>query len=177
MVYLEERFYMRVARVESFKYPRRPRYFQPMTVVEDAPDRLILYGASGSPIYVGKDDKTVAAGHHTLAIMWPDRYYNSLLFWKADWTFQGYYVNLAMPHEWDGELCTYIDLELDVGLFDDGIVRILDEDEYEEGKILYNYPVELIEQIELATKEVVNLMESRTYPFDGSLVNWRPAAA
>lgn len=149
----------------------------PASLVEDSERHLLLYTPPGSPIYVGKEDKTVEATNHTLAILWPERYYNALLFWRPDWTFRGYYVNLALPHEWDGERCAYVDLELDVALFEDGVVQILDEDEYEESKILYNYPDELIKRIEQATGEVIEMLQQRVYPFDGSLVNWRPEAA
>jgi protein associated with RNAse G/E len=165
------------ARLESFKYPRQPRYFYPVSVVQDERDQLMLYNPPGVPIYVGKHDRIVPASDHTLSILWPDRYYNVLLFWLPDWTFRGYYVNLALPSEWDGELCVYIDLELDVALFEDGIVRVLDQDEYEESKIRYNYPDELIERVEHTTVQVVEMMERRTFPFDGSLVSWRPNAA
>jgi len=168
---------MRAARFETFKYPRQPRYFFPVIVIEDSPERLMFYNPLGQPLYIGKEDKTTSSSSHSLNILWPGRYYNLVLFWKKDWLFDGYYVNLAMPPEWDGELCVYIDLELDIGLFNDGIVRILDEDEYAESKIKYNYPQELITQIEEATKEVVAMMEARSFPFDGSLVNWRPEEA
>ncbi|MEI6043224.1 MAG: DUF402 domain-containing protein [Chloroflexota bacterium] len=168
---------MRNARLESFKYPRQPRYFYPVSVVQDERDQLMLYCGPGVPVYMGKNDTTTTTSQHTLSLLWPGCYYNVLLFWYADWTFHGYYVNLALPYEWDGELCVYIDLELDVALFEDGIVKILDQDEYEESKIRYNYPEELIGQIEEATAEVVQMMERRIFPFDGSLVSWRPNAA
>jgi protein associated with RNAse G/E len=163
-----------MAQLETFKYPRQPRYFMPVSVVEDQPHQLILYCGPGTPVYVGKEDTTHLGTKHNLTILWPERYYNLLLFWDADWTFDCYYVNLAKPHQWDGKLCTYIDLELDVALFENGVIEILDQDEYEDSKIRYNYPRELIAQIERATAEVVDLMERRTFPFDGSLIDWRP---
>lgn len=165
---------MKKVRLETFKYPSQPRYHFPVSVVEDKPEQLMLYSGPGTPVYVGKEDTTVSSHNHNLTFLWPDRYYNAILFWKPDWTFDCYYVNLALPHQWDGELCTYIDLELDVALFPDGTIKILDEDEYEESKILYNYPRELIAKIDQSAREVVQLMERRAFPFDSSLINWRP---
>ena len=135
----------------------------------------MLYRGPGVPVYVGKEDATSNSILHNLSLLWPERHYNVVLFWKADWTFDCYYVNLALPRQWDGELCSYIDLELDVALYLDGTLKILDEDEYEESKIRYNYPQELIAKIEQTTAEVVQLMEQRVFPFDGSLIHWRPS--
>ncbi len=165
---------MRSVRFETFKYPSQPRYFFPALVVRESEKEQLFYIGPGLPIYVGKSDSTFIGTKNHLTLMWPDVYYNISLFWDGDWNFECYYVNLALPHQWDGELCTYIDLELDVMMTEDGTITILDEDEYEEGKIRYNYPQELIAQIERSTKEVVALMEARTYPFDNSLLNWRP---
>lgn len=165
---------MNKARLETFKYPRQPRYHFPVEVVEDAEERLMLYSGPGTPVYVGKQDTIVSGSNHNLSLFWPGRYYNAILFWKPDWIFDCYYVNLALPHQWDGELCVYIDLELDVAMFPDGAIKILDEDEYEESKIKYNYTQEMMAQIEQSTIEVVQMMERRAFPFDGSLINWRP---
>jgi protein associated with RNAse G/E len=87
--------------------------------------------------------------------------------------------------EWDGELCSYIDLELDVmyvtedchrlqGEYEKPGVYVLDRDEYEEHKVIYNYPPELMERTEAALLEVLRQIETRAFPFDNSLLGWRP---
>ena len=43
-----------------------------------------------------------------------------------------YYCNLASPSLYDGEAIKNIDYDLDVKLFPDGRIEILDEDEYEQ---------------------------------------------
>jgi protein associated with RNAse G/E len=177
---------LKLVRVETFSYPDVPRYFFPAAIVDEQPDYFIIYHPAGAPLWSGKDGKLHRGTHHSMGVLYPDRDYNLILFWTADWTFDAYYVNIALPTRWDGEVVDYIDLDLDVlwlteqtprvqnGLKQAG-VYILDRDEYEERKIAYNYPPELMERAEAALHEVIAQIEARAFPFDDALVGWRPS--
>lgn len=155
----------KLAKVESFKYPDTPRYFLPCAVVSDTPDYLTIFHPAGGPFWSGRDNLVRRMDSHSLNLLYPDRDYNVVLFWNTDWTFSAYYVNIALPVEWDGEFCRYIDLDLDVlyvteasyrqpGNYDQPGVYILDRDEYEERKVLFNYPPEIMQRAEKALEEV-----------------------
>jgi protein associated with RNAse G/E len=178
---------LKLARVETFNYPDLPRYFFPAAVVAEQHDYVIVYHPVGAPIWRGKDDILYRGTHHNLAVLFPDRDYNVIIFWMEDWTFDSYYVNIALPTRWDGKTLDFIDLDLDVlwlkeqtprvqqGLQQAG-VYVLDRDEYEERKIAYNYPPEIMERAESALQEVLAHIEARVFPFDDSLIGWRPTA-
>lgn len=51
-----------------------------------------------------------------------------------------YYCNLATPYVLDHEAVKYIDYDLDVKVFPDGEKRLLDVDEYEAHRRLWQYP-------------------------------------
>lgn len=176
---------LKVARIETFNYPDVPRYFFPAAIVDEQTDYLIIYQPAGAPIWSGKTSKLYRSTQHSMGVLFPDRDYNLILFWLADWTFDAYYVNIALPTRWDGEVMDYIDLDLDVlwlteetprvqkGLSKAG-VYLLDRDEYEERKLQYNYPPEIMERAEAAVIDVMAHIEARVFPFDDSLIGWRP---
>jgi protein associated with RNAse G/E len=176
---------LQLARIETFCYPDVPRYFFPAAIVAEQPDYMMIFHPAGSPVWSGKDGKLHRSKSHSLSFLYPDRDYNLILFWRADWAFDAYYVNIALPFERQGDLCCYIDLDLDVlwltehnfnvqaGVREAG-VYILDREEYEERKVEYNYPPELMERAEAAVLTVLEQIEARVFPFDDSLLNWRP---
>lgn len=176
---------VKLVKLESFKYPATVRYFQPVAVVSDTSLYLLLFQPAGGPTWHGANNHVFRGSMNNLAVLYPDRDYNVVLFWNADWTFSSYYVNMALPMQWDGELCRYVDLDLDVlyvtknsrrlpGNYEKPGVYVLDRDEYEERKVLYNYPPEIMERSEAALLEVLRQVESRAFPFDDSLLDWRP---
>jgi hypothetical protein len=60
---------------------------------------------------------------------------------------------------------TAADLDLDVVRLWDGSVRVLDEDEFEEHRIRYGYPPEVIERALAATRDLVTRVSNRDEPF------------
>ncbi len=82
-----------------------------------------------------------------------------------------FYVNLASPTLMSDGMLRYIDYDLDFKLFPDGSILTLDEGEHERHKRKYRYPDDLVNVIELATKDVLKRLEKRVYPFDERLVN------
>ena len=176
---------VKIARLESFKYPDAPRYFHPTAIAEDTPEHLMLFHPIGTPFWNGKLNTLMRSPSHAITLLFPDKDFNVAMSWDENWVFRSYYVNMALPMQWDGELCSYIDLDLDVlwtieqskrvleGT-ETPTVHILDRDEYEERKVLYNYPTEIMERSEASLVEVLRLIEARLYPFDHSLLSWRP---
>ncbi len=76
-----------------------------------------------------------------------------------------YYVNIASPTVLDQGYLKYIDYDLDVKLYPDGVERTLDENEYERHIHTYGYPEELSRAIEKSMSEVKNMIERKDVPF------------
>lgn len=175
-------------KVESFKYPDLPRYFQLCAEVPDLPAYLAIYHPAGAPVWNGTHNRVFRAFMHSLGILYPDRDYNIFLFWNQDWTFNSYYINVALPVEWaGGDFCRYIDLDLDL-LYVTGDshrepedyavpgVYELDRDEFDEHKVINNYPQEIINRAEAGLLAAQAHITRQEFPFDGSLLSWRPPA-
>ena len=155
--------------LDIFKYPRRPHLSIAARLIRDKPDYLLTLIPLGSPFYSYKEGRNYRGRRLIMHLFWPGRYYNVELTWLEDATFLGYYVNLALPVEWDGDTLAYVDLELDISWYKGEQIKILDEEDYEALKVKYNLPAELISRVSETTSEALQMMEARAFPFDGSL--------
>lgn len=77
-----------------------------------------------------------------------------------------YYCNIASPSIVDNRTIKYIDYDLDAKLFPDGVIRILDEKEYQRHRQTYGYDDELDEVLRYQTDVIVKRMENKEFPFD-----------
>ncbi|MGD9589750.1 MAG: DUF402 domain-containing protein [Pyrinomonadaceae bacterium] len=108
----------------------------------------------------------VQAGTVSYEYYWLDRWYNVFRFHEPDGAYRGFYCNLNMPPILDGETLDYIDLEIDVLVDVTGNVLVIDEDEFEESRVRWSYPEELVENARNALKELFGMIERREFPFD-----------
>jgi protein associated with RNAse G/E len=162
--------------LEILKYPRRAHYTLASSVVRNESEGLVLYTPAGTEIFSSQNRTTFAAAQQIVHFFWPGRNYNAEIFWSRDWQFRGYYLNLALPYEWDGTQCSYVDLELDIARFVGEEIQILDRDEYEEMRLEHDFPDDLATEVERAVLEGRAMLANGVYPFDGSLPGWRPGA-
>ncbi len=102
-------------------------------------------------------------------VFWPEKFYNVEMFWQPGGAFQGYYVNLSLPFERETASLSYTDLELDISWYTGEEIKLLDVDDYAAMTEQYALPLEIIAKISGATQEALGLMQSRAFPFDGSL--------
>lgn len=76
-----------------------------------------------------------------------------------------YYANIASPIVTDKEGLKYIDYDLDVKLFPNGTIKVLDRDEFRFNAGIYHYSDTLKALIVANQKLVVRLMNERAAPF------------
>ena len=108
---------------------------------------------------------TIPVGTISTEYYWLDRWYNIFRFAESDRTLKKFYCNVNMPPEFDGEVLSYIDLDIDVLVEPDWSFKILDVDDFERNAKLYHYPSEVQQQARQAVTELVALIESRSFPF------------
>lgn len=113
-----------------------------------------------------------------LLLMEPEKYYASIYFWNhASNEFLCYYVNFQLP--FTRTTCGFdtLDLELDIVIEPSYAWEWKDAQEYQDGIAKGVFQQEWIEAIDQAKVEVFQKLESRSYPFDGSWLNWVPDPA
>ena len=95
-------------------------------------------------------------------------WYNVICMLKDDGV--NFYCNIASPTLIDKGMAKYIDYDLDLKLFPDGSIRILDQNEYEKHKTQLNYSGDLDAVIQKTVAIVTEKMTNKEFPFQASIV-------
>lgn len=100
-------------------------------------------------------------------------------WWTAIWAWQrpqSLYVDIITPPSWDGATVTMIDVDLDVVRWADGTTEVLDEDEFAEHQVKYDYPERLIDTARATTARLAMAVEARHEPFGDIGDSWMAQA-
>ena len=71
-----------------------------------------------------------------------------------------------MPPKFENNVLDYVDLDIDVLVWKDFSIEILDMDEFAENSKKYDYSVEIKNRTNESLKKVLELVENRDFPFD-----------
>ncbi|MGB3327752.1 MAG: DUF402 domain-containing protein [Thermomicrobiales bacterium] len=177
-----------------------PHFAIPMRIVRDDADLTMLYTAAGSAIrkrvhvdgtsiprnlpYAERVRLEMIVGegtwspYHTLSIVPAGAPCDIRAIWhEADWAFAGWYVNLQAPLRRVGTGFDSDDWLLDLTVDPDGTWAWKDEDELAAAVALGVVTSAFAEAVRVAGESVIPLIEARSWPFDGSLIDWRPDPA
>lgn len=97
-----------------------------------------------------------------------DRWYNVISMIRNKGVY--YYCNLASPSIYDGESLKNIDYDLDVKLFPDDKILLLDEHEFSKHQKTMSYSQEIIDVVEEEKNNLINMAKWRNDPFDDELI-------
>lgn len=138
------------------------RQWSPAYLVEENDDYWAL--ASKASFVTERDGRKWMTKEHAIFILFKKEWMNVICMMKEG---RGicYYVNIASPTLKDDGYLKYIDYDLDVKLFPDGVVKELDLQEFERHSETYNYSDKLSAAIKISMDHVLNLMERRDFPF------------
>ena len=103
---------------------------------------------------------TIACGTVSTEYYWLDRWYNVFRFSDR------FYCNVSMPPNFDGQVLSYIDLDIDVLVKPDFSYQVLDLEDFEANARAYDYPSEVRENAHAALADLIQLIETRSFPFD-----------
>lgn len=110
-----------------------------------------------------------------LLILKPEKYYAAVFFWNHDRNeFLGYYINFQLPFKRSHSCIDTLDLELDINIHPDFSFEWKDLDDYQKGIESGIIHPDWVYEIESAKIEVLDKLEKRGYPFDGSWLDWMP---
>jgi uncharacterized protein len=123
-----------------------------------------VWGPAGRTIMRG-DEVGFVTEHPTLMLVPPDAWW-MLAWWLGHPTVE-LYVNINTPAVRDGDVISYVDLDLDVVRRCDGSIEIVDRDELELHSAQLGYPPDLVARAEAAADEVVERMRRGEPPFEG----------
>ncbi len=97
---------------------------------------------------------------------WLDCWFNVFRFHQPDGSLRNFYCNINMPPKFQNNVLDYVDLDIDVLVWKDFSIEILDMDEFAENSKKYNYSVEIKNRANESLKKILELVENRDFPFD-----------
>ena len=109
---------------------------------------------------------TIALGTVSTEYYWLDRWYNVFRFSDQGGKLKSFYCNVNQPPRLDGQVLSYIDLDIDVLVAPDLTYEILDLDDFEANAQAYAYPDNVQLSARRALKELTELIEAGAFPFN-----------
>ncbi len=97
---------------------------------------------------------------------WLKRCYNVFRFHEPNGKLRNFYCNINLPPTFENNILDYIDLDLDVLVWQDFNFQILDLDEFEQNARKFSYPDSIRRKAKKNLAELVYLIENRKFPFD-----------
>lgn len=151
--------------VQTLKYDGTPHRSWKAEIVEQSDDLLVLLGVFDREI-THPDLGVIMAGTISYEYYWLDRWYNVFRFHEPDGRFRNFYCNVNMPPKFENGRLEYVDLDIDILVSGDFKIEILDEEEFNENCVRYNYPLEIITRAHATVEEIVGSIDARKFPFE-----------
>ncbi len=107
----------------------------------------------------------VARGTQSVEYYWLNRWYNIFRFLNPNGQLRSFYCNVNVPPVFDGQVLSYVDLDIDILVAPDLSYQIVDEDEFAANADRYNYPPLIRQRAYQALRELLDLIEKRAFPF------------
>lgn len=107
----------------------------------------------------------IGRGTISYEFYWLDGWFNVFRFHDSDGSLRNFYCNINTPPKFENNFLNYIDLDIDVLVWKNFSIEILDLDEFEENCKKFNYSAEVKIKAERSLKEIINLIENRDFPF------------
>lgn len=102
----------------------------------------------------------IEAGTISFEFFWTDRWHNIFRFHKPNGDFRNFYINLSMPPTLNGSILDYIDLDIDVVVWPDGIYQVLDRDDFESSAKRFGYSEEIRRQVQNELDSVLKMVHA-----------------
>lgn len=116
-------------------------------------DEQVLILANNRTLVTESDGRTWVTKEIALVYFHSESWFNIICMFREDGVH--YYSNLSSPFAYDVDGVKYIDYDLDIKKYPDGKYFLLDEDEYNQNKVRYNYG----EKIDKILKYNVNKLQ------------------
>ncbi len=154
-----------VIRVDSLKFDGRLHRSWPARLVRQTGALVVLEGVFETEVshaLLGR----IQAGTFSTEYYWTDRWYSVFRFREPTGRLRNYYCNVNRPAEFDGDVLSFVDLDIDVLVAPDFSHTVLDEDEFEAHAAEFGYDEPLRARVRESLSELLRLLEARAFPFD-----------
>ncbi len=125
--------------------------------IESITENLIVTIApAGSSVFnIKGEDYPIR--HHYRSYYWLDKFYNLIEIFETSGELVHIYINIAAPPEFENSVMSFKDHELDVSRYPPKPAELIDEDEFAEAAIKYEYTQEFQDKMYSAANESLEL--------------------
>lgn len=157
---------MRKIKVISYKYNGALRSeYEGYLVAEDEAVITVLT-PPGTLDFSPKKGTWLPGPDGLLELYFKQQWYNVWHICEQNSGWNQIYANIAMPATLQGNVLTWIDLDLDLRVHLDGSLQLLDEDEFVANSTRFAYPPSVIAQARAAVDELTACYHQQRFPFD-----------
>lgn len=117
-----------------------------------------------------KDGRSWRTKEPAIIFYYKKRWFNIIAQLKSNGIY--YYCNISSPVIIENNTIKFIDYDLDLRVFPDGMYKVLDKSEYEYHKRIMNYPKEIQEIVDYELKELIKKFKKREAPFNKETIEY-----
>jgi protein associated with RNAse G/E len=150
--------------VRAYKHDGSPHRSWPARVLRQDGSLLVLDAEFAEEVQhelLG----TIASGTLSVEYYWLDRWYNIFRFSHPTGELRNFYCNVNVPPSFDGQVLSYVDLDIDIVVNTDFSYQLLDLEEFDQNADRYEYSPETRAAVARAVQELIKLIETRSFPF------------
>ncbi len=119
-------------------------------------DSIVTIAPAGSSVFnIKGEDYPIR--HHYRSYYWFDKFYNLLEIFETSGELIHIYINIASPPEFKNGILSFKDHELDVSRYVPKPAELIDEDEFIEAAVKYQYSKEFQEKMYSTAEEALEL--------------------
>jgi hypothetical protein len=97
---------------------------------------------------------------------WKNEWYNVFRFHEPEGVLRNFYCNINQPPMLSRDVLDYVDLEIDILVWRDFSLEILDLDEYEDTALKYSFSDEIKNKVVESMNKLLEMIKERKFPFD-----------
>lgn len=157
---------MKKVQLTSRKYDGSLRDRCEAYLYEETDEGWIVYTPPGIEAYDARHKTTAEISDGILGLYFKSKWYVVWHICEQNTNINQAYVHLSTPTRLTNEGLEWTDLDLDYRIHLDGRLERLDQDEYDENRILMGFSSEVQDRVEAASTEIEALYAAGAYPFD-----------
>ena len=126
------------------------------TIESVTADSIVTIAPAGSSVFnIKGEDYPIR--HHYRSYYWFDKFYNLIEIFETSGELFHIYINVASPPEFKNGIMSFKDHELDISRYVPKPAELIDEDEFAEAAIKYQYSQEFQDKMYIAANEALEL--------------------
>ena len=156
--------------VNSRKFDLSLRRSWKAHLVERTDDHITLEGSFEFEVE-HSEIGIISKGTRSVETFFFDRWYNYFVFYEPSGGLRNYYFNISLPPRVGRDIIDYVDLDIDIIVWPDRRIEVLDEEEFRDNALVYAYPAEVIAKTEELKSEISKSPEKFVGPAVSTLTS------